>query len=136
MAVRGRPMGLVLIAALLIVLSLRAVVWLIGDQLLIQGFLGPVGRVAAVTMVVVGLASAAGLLLKQRWARWLALGLCTGYGVLLIVGVIAGLVSQGLDGIDIGRVLLSAFEAVVFAGAAWLYLTRPEVLALLGSETD
>ena len=135
MTVRGRPLGVLLTAALLLVLALRSAVRLVGDQLL-QGYLGPVDRVVAVTILIVAPTGAIGLLLRQRWARWLALGVCTGYGVLLIVGLISALFSHGLDGIGIGRVLFTVLEAVVFAGAAWWYVTRPEVKALFVTGTD
>ena len=111
MKVRGRPLGLVLIAALLIMLSLRALVWTLGEWLLGDGLLGT-GRVPVYAAVfAASITSAIGLLLLQRWARWLALALCSVYAALLVGGLIAGWMRVGLEGIDLANAVISASRA-------------------------
>jgi hypothetical protein len=116
--------------ALLIVLSLRAVVWMLGDWLFGQRSLLSVRFVAHVVICAASLASAVGLLLVQSWARWMALGLCSGYSLLLIASLIAEWAKLGWNGIGLGRTVAVVLEAVAVACACWWYLTRPKVLLL------
>ena len=125
-----------LTAVLLAILSLRAVVWLLGVWLIGPGSFGA-GRVVAYALVfAASLASAIGLLLLQQWARRLALALCSCYAALLVAGVIIGWAGAGSGGIDPGRTLAVLLESAVVAGACWFYLTRPDVLVLFERPAD
>lgn len=130
---RGRPLEFVMAIALLAILTLRALLWIVGDYVMLEGSLIP-GRITLFTIILVGcLTSIISLILLQRWGRVLALVVCTSYAVLLIVGLIVALAIGRQETIGVGSALMTLLEAVVVGGGSWFYLTRPDVLRLFSS---
>ena len=131
---RRRPRELTLSVALLVILAARAVIWALGDWLLLGGTDDP-WRTAAYWLVFgFSAAAAVGLLLVKRWGRWLALAVCSGYSILIVSRLISAWASAGLEAIGPQRAAATVLEAAVIAGGCWIYLTRPDVLGVFARQ--
>lgn len=130
MATRERPLGLMLLSALLLILALRALVWLLVGSLLW-------GQGAGLTRVLLGLSLAAifvigavGLLRLREWARWLTLAIYSIYFGWVLVNVVTSWPGMRAIWTNLGLGVLNGVEAVIVLAMGWWYLNRKDVRRL------
>lgn len=128
MAAPKRPLGLVLLSAVLLILALRGIGWVTIGGFLIEGRLsGLVGWLLALSTAAILLTTAVGLLRLREWARWLALALYTIYFGLTLVNVVVLWPRLRASRTSLTLGVLNAVEAVTVLALAWWYLNRQDV---------
>jgi len=128
MAAPKRPLGLVLLSAVLLILALRGIGWVTIGGFLIEGRRsGFAGWLLALSMAAILLATAVGLLSLREWARWLALALYTIYFGLTLVNVVVLWPRLRSSRTSLTLGVLNAVEAVTVLALAWWYLNRQDV---------
>lgn len=127
MKARKRPLGLMLLSALLLILALRALGWLLIGGLLGGSMTGAAQGLLGLIIVPL-LAGAVGLLRLREWARWLTLAVCSAYFGLTLFNVVVAW--PGPESKWLTIVALNGLEAVIALVAAWWYLNRKEVREL------
>jgi len=130
MAASKRPLGLMLVSALLLIMALRAGSWLIVGGLLGGESPGLTGWLLGLLVMVVLLISAAGLLRLREWARWLTLALCSVYFGLTLINVVVLWPRLRASRLSLSLGALNAAEAVIVLVPAWWYLNRKDVRRL------
>ena len=130
MAASKRPLGLMLVSALLLIMALRAGSWLIVGGLLGGESPGLTGWLPGLLVMVVLLISAVGLLRLREWARWLTLALCSVYFGLTLINVVVLWPRLRASRLSLSLGALNAAEAVIVLLPAWWYLNRKDVRRL------
>ena len=125
-----RPVGLMLLSALLLILALRALGWLLIGALLTRRMPGLAEACLMLLVTAILLVAVVGLLRLQAWARWLTLAVCSVYFGWMLVNVITGWSRLRTNGMNLGLGVLNAIEAVIVLALAWWYLNRRDVRGL------
>ena len=126
----GRPLGLMLLSALLLILALRTVGWVAIGGFMERRLPGPARWLVSLPLVAVFLVGAAGLMRLWRWARWLALATYTAYFGMTLVNVVAMWPRLQANRTSLVLGILNATEAVTVLALAWWYLNRQDVRRL------
>ncbi len=130
MAMPKRPLGLMLLSALLLILALRALGWVVIGGLLGQRMPYLIGGLLSLLMTAVPLIVAVGLLRLREWARWLTLAVCSIYFGLMLVNVVVMWPRLRAGWLNLSLGVLNAAEAVITLALSWWYLNREEVRRL------
>lgn len=130
MATQKRPLGLMLLSALLLIMALRALGWLIIGGLLWEQGAGPAGGFLNLLLAAIFLISAVGLLRLREWARWLTLAVCSIYFGWMLVNVVVVWPDLRASRTNLGLGVLNGVEAVLAQASAWWYLNRKDVRRL------
>jgi len=130
MGAQKRPVGLMLLSALLLIVALRALGWLVIGSILARRMPGSNGAFVGLLVTATLLIIVVGLLRLREWARWLALIACSVYFGLTLVNVVAQWPRLRASGVGLGLGLLNAGEAVIVLTLTWWYLNRREVRRL------
>jgi hypothetical protein len=130
MRAQKRPVGLMLLSALLLTMALRALGWAVIGGLLGQRTPGLAGGLLSMLVAAVLLISAVGLLRLREWARWLTLALCSIYFGLMLTNVAAMWSRLRTSRLNLSLGALNAAEAVIVLALSWWYLNRRDVRRL------
>jgi len=125
-----RPVGLMLLSALLLTMALRALGWMVIGSLLGQRTPGLAGGLLSLLVAAILLISAVGLLRLREWARWLTLALCSIYFGLMLINVVAMWSRLRTSRLNLSLGALNAAEAVIVLALSWWYLNRKDVRRL------
>jgi hypothetical protein len=125
-----RPLGLMLLSALLLIVALRGVGWIVVGGLVARRTPGLAGWLLSLLVMAVILASAVGLLRLQEWARWVTLAVCSVYFGLTLVNVVARWPRLRTGRVNLSLGVLNAAVALVVLASAWWYLNREDVRRL------
>ncbi len=130
MATQKRPLGLMLLSALLLIMALRALGWLLIGGLLWERGSGLTGGLLNLLLAAIFLVSAVGLLRLREWARWLTLAICSIYFGWMLVNVVVVWPDLRASRANLGLGVLNGVEAVLVLAMAWWYLNRKDVRRL------
>lgn len=130
MATQKRPLGLMLLSALLLILALRSLGWLLIGGLLWEWGPGLKKGLVGLPLAAISLISAVGLLRLREWARWLTLAICSIYFGLMLVNVVATWPDLRANRTNLSLWVLNGVEAVLVLVMAWWYLNREDVRSL------
>ncbi len=138
-----RPTGVLILAAVAVIVGLTDIVTGLGDVGIAGGFLSDHGfgttvdgimnvvGLALVAVGILGLATGIGLWRGHNWA-WLVTRLWASVCIIAgVVGVGVSLLSDTLTSQILGTIIGSTGTAIVAAGVLW-YLYRPSVKAAFG----
>ena len=129
-----RPVGLLLINALLLIVALRAIGWTLVGSLLSKHSSLTKGLLS-LSIMMIFLISAIGLLRLREWARWLTLTICSLYFGSMLLNVIAMGPHLTSNRINLSLGLLNGAEAISTLFLAWWYLNREDVRRLFQEST-
>jgi len=130
MTVHRRPVGLMLLSALLLIVALRALGWLIIGGVLTQHRPGLIGALVGLLVTIILLITVVGLLRLREWARWLTLTACSVYFGLTLFNVVAQWPRLQANWPNLVLGLLNGGLAVTVLILAWWYLNRRDVRRL------
>jgi len=130
MATPKRPLGLMLLSALLLILALRAMGWVVINGLLEQQTPGLVEGLTSLLVTAILITSAVGLLRLREWARWLTLAVCSVYFGLMLFNVVTMWPRLRASRLNLGLGVANGAEAVIVLILAWWYLNREDVRRL------
>ena len=130
MAMPKRPVGLMLLSALLLILALRAMGWVVIGGLMGQRTPGLAGGPLSLLVTAILFTSAVGLLRLREWARWLTLAVCSIYFGLTLVNVVVMWSRLRASRLNLSLGVLNAVVAVIVLALSWWYLNRKDVRRL------
>jgi len=125
-----RPLGLILLSALLMILALRAVGWIAIGGFMERRLPGPVRWLVSLALAAVFLVGAVGLMRLWEWARWIALATYTTYFGMTLFNVVAMWPHLQANRASLILGMLNAIEAVTVLALAWWYLNCQNVRRL------